>query len=61
MEISYTKRNILGIYETMPHCLATGTEYCSTLTPFPSQSCDENINFIPVEEWDKKQLVETDT
>jgi len=47
-----TKRRILEIYDQMTHCLATNTEYRSTLNPPPGPPCDENGNFIPVEQWD---------
>ena len=48
-----TKRRILEIYDQMTHCLATNTEYRSTLNPPPGPPCDQDGNFIPVEKWDK--------
>jgi len=52
LEKNLTKRRILEIYDQMTHCLATNTEYRSTLNPPPGPPCDENGNFIPVEQWD---------
>lgn len=48
-----TKLRILEIYDQMTHCLATNTEYRSTLNPPPGPPCDSEGNFIPVEQWDK--------
>jgi len=48
-----TKLRILEIYDQMTHCLATNTEYRSTLNPPPGPPCDSEGNFIPVEKWDK--------
>ncbi len=48
-----TKLRILEIYDQMTHCLATNTEYLSTLNPPPGPPCDSEGNFIPVEKWDK--------
>ncbi|HOH59461.1 MAG TPA: N-6 DNA methylase [Candidatus Cloacimonadota bacterium] len=50
-----TKRRILEIYDQMTHCLATGTEYRSTLNPPPGPPCDKDGNFISVEQWDKNK------
>jgi hypothetical protein len=47
-----TKLRILEIYDQMTHCLATNTEYRSTLNPPPGPPCDENGSFIPKEQWD---------
>jgi hypothetical protein len=47
-----TKRRILEIYDQMTQCLATGSEYRSTLNPPPGPPCDENGSFILVEQWD---------
>jgi len=47
-----TKIRILEIYDQMTHCLATNTEYRSTLNPPPGPPCDAEGNFIPVEQWD---------
>ncbi len=51
-----TKLRILEIYDQMTHCLATNTEYRSTLNPPPGPPCDSEGNFIPVEMWDKNNL-----
>ncbi|PKN75418.1 MAG: restriction endonuclease [Candidatus Cloacimonetes bacterium HGW-Cloacimonetes-2] len=48
-----TKRRILEIYDQMTHCLATNTEYRSTLNPPPGPPCDSEGNFIPVDKWNK--------
>ena len=48
----HTKIHILEIYDQMTHCLATNTEYRSTLNPPPSPPCYENGSFIPVSQWD---------
>lgn len=48
-----TKLRILGIYNQMTQCLATGTEYHSPLPPPSRPPCDADGNFIPVEQWDK--------
>ncbi len=48
-----TKRRILDIYDQMIHCLATNTEYRSTLDPPPGPPSDAEGNFIPVENWDE--------
>ena len=48
-----TKRRILEIYDQMTHCLATNTEYRSTLDPPPGPPCAADGSFIPVEKWDK--------
>lgn len=48
-----TKLRILDIYDQMTHCLATNTEYRSTLNPPPGPPCDSEGNFIPVEHWDE--------
>jgi hypothetical protein len=48
-----TKLRILEIYDQMTHCLATNTEYRSTLNPPPGPPCDAEGNFIPVDKWDK--------
>jgi hypothetical protein len=48
-----TKLRILEIYDQMTHCLATTTEYRSTLNPLPGPPCDKEGNFIPVDKWDK--------
>lgn len=48
-----TKLRILEIYDQMTNCLATNTEYRSTLNPPPGPPCDAEGNFIPVEHWDK--------
>ena len=48
-----TKLRILEIYDQMTHCLATNTEYRSTLNPPPGPPCDQDGNFISVEKWDK--------
>jgi len=50
-----TKLRILEIYDQMTHCLATNTEYRSTLNPPPGPPCDKEGNFIPVELWDKNK------
>ncbi|MDD3235595.1 MAG: hypothetical protein PHH43_04645 [Candidatus Cloacimonetes bacterium] len=47
-----TKLRILEIYDQMTHCLATNTEYRSTLNPPPGLPCDKDGNFIPVEQWE---------
>ena len=47
-----TKLRILEIYDQMTHCLATNTEYRSTLNPPPGPPCDSGGNFIPVDKWD---------
>jgi hypothetical protein len=46
-----TKLRILEIYDQMTHCLATNTEYRSTLNPPPGPPCDNEGNFIPVSQW----------
>lgn len=48
-----TKLRILEIYDQMTHCLATNTEYRSTLNPPPGPPYDSEGNFIPVDKWDK--------
>ena len=48
-----TKLRILEIYDQMTHCLATNTEYRSTLNPPPGPPCDKEGHFIPVEQWEK--------
>ena len=48
-----TKLRILEIYDQMTQCLATNTEYRSTLNPPPGPPCDSEGNFISVEKWDK--------
>ena len=48
-----TKLRILEIYEHMTHCLATNTEYLSTLNPPPGPPCDAEGKYIPVDKWDK--------
>lgn len=48
-----TKHCILEIYDQMTRCLATNTEYRSTLNPPPGPSCDSEGNFIPVGKWNK--------
>jgi len=48
-----TKLRILEIYDQMTHCLATNTEYRSTLNLPPGPPCDLDGNFIPVDKWDK--------
>ena len=51
-----TKIRILEIYNQMTYCLATNTEYRSSLNPPPGPPCDAEGNFIPVEQWDKNNL-----
>ena len=48
-----TKLRILEIYDQMTHCLATNTEYRSTLNPPSGPPCDAEGYFIPVDKWDK--------
>lgn len=46
-----TKRRILEIFDQMTHCLATNTEYRSTLDPPPGPPRDEHGHYIPVADW----------
>lgn len=47
-----TKRRILEIYEQMTQCLDIHIEYRYTLKPSPGAPCDNESNFIHVEQWD---------